>query len=351
MIPEFRNFKLVPHMMYAPGAITQVRKAVEEKAPGPCVFLIDSYFKNSDITNRMGVKSEDLVLFLDTIDEPKTQLIDQLCEDIRAKVKPSAIIGVGGGILMDLAKAVAVLYTNPGKAENYQGWNLVKNPALYKVGVPTISGTGSEVSRTTVLTGPTKKQGINSDFSLFDQIVLDPEIIKSVPNPQRFYTGMDCYIHCVESLCGTFINDFARAFATKALDLCEDVFLGKGTDGDLMMASLMGGFSIVYSEVGVCHSLSYGLSYGLGFHHGEANCIAFQYLDEYYPKHVPQFRAMLDKHRIVLKKNVMKDVSPELLEKMVDVALTMERALHNALGPEWKTLYSREKIKSLYRMM
>ena len=88
--------------------------------------------------------------------------------------------------------------------------------AVYKAGIPTLSGTGAEVSRTTVLTGPTRKLGMNSDFTPFDQIVLDPELIKNAPKNQRFYTGMDCFIHCVESLEGTAINKFSRSYGEKA---------------------------------------------------------------------------------------------------------------------------------------
>ena len=66
-----------------------------------------------------------------------------------------------GGTILDLAKAVSIMLTNEGSSSDYQGWDLVKNPAIYHVGVPTISGTGAEVSRTTVLTGPERKLGIN----------------------------------------------------------------------------------------------------------------------------------------------------------------------------------------------
>jgi 3-deoxy-alpha-D-manno-octulosonate 8-oxidase len=62
---------------------------------------------------------------------------------------------------MDLAKAVALMLANTGSSANYQEWDLIKNPAIYHVGIPTLSGTGAEVSRTTVLSGPDKKLGIN----------------------------------------------------------------------------------------------------------------------------------------------------------------------------------------------
>lgn len=59
---------------------------------------------------------------------------------------PVAIIGMGGGCTLDTAKAISNLLTNGGKAEDYQGWDLVKVPGIYKIGIPTISGTGAESS-------------------------------------------------------------------------------------------------------------------------------------------------------------------------------------------------------------
>ena len=66
--------------------------------------------------------------------------------------KPVAIVGMGGGITMDIAKAVSNLLTNGGKAEEYQGWDLVKKPGIYKIAIPTLSGTGAEATRTCVMT-------------------------------------------------------------------------------------------------------------------------------------------------------------------------------------------------------
>ena len=230
---------------------------------------------------------------------------------------------------------------------------MIKNPAVYHVGIPTLSGTGAEVSRTTVLTGPDKKLGINSDHTVFDQIILDPELISGAPTDQRFYTGMDCYIHCVESLTGTFLNAFSQSYGEKAMALCKEVFLETGPDSDdkLMMASYFGGMSIAYSQVGVCHALSYGLSFVLGIHHGIGNCIAFDTLEEYYPEGVLEFRRMMEKHGIQLPKNLNKGMKNEDLERMVDVAMILEPLWENALGQEWRKIMTRDKIKELYLTM
>jgi len=358
----FRNFKTVSRIVFGRGCFHQLDEILNEKRRDTdafMVFLVDDVFTNSALIDRVPTAGRDLLIFVNVAEEPKTAYVDELTDRVRAYIKsgpdrlPDGVIGIGGGSTMDLAKAVSLMLTNPGSSSEYQGWDLIKNRAIYHVAVPTLSGTGAEVSRTTVLTGPEKKLGINSDYTVFDQIVLDPELTVGVPTDQRFYTGMDCYIHCVESLSGTFLNTFSQSYGEKALDLCREVFLEGGTESDdkLMIASYFGGMSIAYSQVGVCHALSYGLSFVLGFHHGIGNCIAFDQLDEYYPEGVREFRKMMDKNNIKLPQNVTADVETDQLEKMIDVSLVLEPVWENALGTGWKEIMTRDKIKELYLKM
>src|SRR5947207_8050875 len=240
---------------------------------------------------------------------------------------------------MDLAKAVALMMKNPGSSAGYQGWDLVEFPGVYKAGIPTLSGTGAEVSRTTVLTGPEKKLGMNSDFTPFDQIILDPELTANAPVNQRFYTGMDCYIHCIESLTGTYLNEFSKSYGEKALQLCRRVFLRKDewddeSDDQLMMASYAGGMSIAYSQVGVAHAVSYGLSYLLGTKHGIGNCIVMNHLDEYYREGVNEFKRMVDKNKVEIPQHICAGLSNEDFDKMINVSLGMKPLWENALGKD-----------------
>jgi len=118
-----------------------------------------------------------------------------------------------------------------------------------------------------------------------------------------------------------------------------------------MMASFFGGMSIAYSQVGVCHAMSYGLSFVLGIHHGIGNSIAFDYLEEFYPDGVAEFRRMLDKQRIDLPRGVTAGMGEAQLEKMVDVALGLEPLWENALGKEWRMSMTRDRLRDLYRKM
>ena len=356
---KFRNFKMVDYVVYGRGCFDQLAEIIapRRKHGAPMVFLVDHYFNNKPLVQRIPVQGSDRIIFADVTYEPKTTYVDAIARQLREEFgQVSGIVGIGGGSTMDLAKAVSLMMTNEGSSADYQGWDLVKVPGVYKVGIPTLSGTGAEVSRTTVLTGPTRKLGMNSDFTPFDQIVLDPELTKDSPVNQRFYTGMDCYIHCIESLTGTYLNEFSKSYGEKALELCRKVFVEKDKwddecDDQLMMASYAGGMSIAYSQVGVAHAVSYGLSYLLGTKHGIGNCIVFDKLEEYYPEGVKEFKYMVEKNGIDIPQNITKGLTDADFDKMINVSLGMKPLWENALGKDWEKIMTREKLRKLYEQL
>jgi 3-deoxy-alpha-D-manno-octulosonate 8-oxidase len=359
---NYKNFPMVSRVIFGRGSFNQLDEIISPKRQGrnaPFIYFVDDIFKgNHWLTSRINLSYKDKIVYVPTLEEPKTSQIDQLTEDIILEFseRPSGIIGIGGGIILDIAKAVSLMLTNEGESKDYQGWDLIKNAAIYHVGVPTISGTGAEVSRTTILTGPDKKLGINSDYTPFDQVVLDPELTKDVPKDQWFYTGMDCYVHCVESLTGTYLNAFSQSYGEKALQLCKEVFIEEQlpqeeSQDKLMMASWHGGMSIAYSQVGVAHAMSYGLSYLLGVKHGIGNCIVFDHLEEFYPEGVKLFKQMKAKHNIELPKRVCADLDEYQFDTMINVALGLEPLWENALGKNWKQIMTPEKLLSLYQKM
>ncbi|HRE51844.1 MAG TPA: iron-containing alcohol dehydrogenase family protein [Flavitalea sp.] len=356
---KFRNFKMVDYVIYGRGCFNQLGEIIDprRKNGAPMIFLVDHFFEGKPLAGRLPLQGKDKVIFADVTYEPKTSYVDKIANQLKKEFgSVSGIIGIGGGSVMDLAKATSLMMTNTGSSADYQGWDLVKVPGVYKVGIPTLSGTGAEVSRTTVLTGPTRKLGMNSDFTPFDQIVLDPELTAGAPVNQRFYTGMDCYIHCIESLQGTYLNEFSKSYGEKALELCQKVFVHKDgwdeeNDDLLMMASYAGGMSIAYSQVGVAHAVSYGLSYLLGTKHGIGNCIVFDKLEEYYPEGVREFKYMVEKNKIDIPQNITKGLSDADFDTMINVSLGMKPLWENALGKDWEKIMTREKLRALYEKL
>lgn len=358
----FKNFRSVEKCAYGKGSFDKLGEIIAPKrsAEAPnMVFLVDDYFKGKELENRIPLQKGDMIEFIYAGgEEPKTSQIDALRDKIKAQLgTPAGLVGIGGGSLLDIAKATSLMLTNEGSSTQYQGLNLIKKPGVYHVGVPTISGTGAEVSMTAVLTGPEKKLGLKCEWTVFDQIVLDPLLTASVPRNHWFYTGMDCYIHCVESMTGHLKNAFSEAYGYKALDLCKEIFLGENSgqtlenDEKLMVASYMGGLSLTYSEVGICHALSYGLSYVFGTRHGIANCICFNQLEDYYPEGVAEFKEMVAKHQIDIPSNLSDNWTDAEIEKMIDTTLNLSHMWNHALGSDWQNIITRQKVRELYMRM
>ncbi|MFC4094725.1 iron-containing alcohol dehydrogenase family protein [Euzebyella saccharophila] len=354
----FKNFPMVPRVVFGAGCFDQLGDILLSKrkhSEAPFIFLVDDVFEGMELVSRIPLLFNDQIIFISADEEPKTGQVDILVKKIKEEYSdlPSGVVGIGGGTLLDLSKAVSIMLTNKGSATGYQGWDLVGKPSVYHVGIPTISGTGAEVSRTAVLLGPEKKLGINSDYTTFDQVLLDPDLTKGVPKDQWFYTGMDCFIHCVESLEGTFLNAFSQSYGEKAMDLCKEVYLEDLEDSEsrdkLMMASWHGGMSIAYSQVGVAHAMSYGLGFLLGVRHGIGNCLVFQHLEEFYPEGVALFKKMQQKHHIELPTGICSGLTSDDFDKMIQVSLGMEPLWENALGSEWRNIITPEKLESIYR--
>ncbi|MBP8823559.1 MAG: iron-containing alcohol dehydrogenase [Flavobacteriales bacterium] len=357
----FRNFKSVTKTCYGRGSFDRLGEILEPQRSankGFMVFVVDDYFaNNADFKKRLPVKEGDELFFISAEHEPKTSQVDALRDDIlKRRGLPAGIVGIGGGTLMDIAKATALMFTNEGSSVQYQGLNLIKKPGIYHCGVPTISGTGAEVSMTAVLTGPVKKLGLKCDWTVLDQIVLDPDLTATVPQDQWFYTGMDTYIHSVEAITGTKKNTFAEAYSEKALEMCREVYLRRErtdpkSDEMLMVASYMGGLSLTYSEVGVCHALSYGLGKVLDIHHCIANCIAFDKLEDVYGDYVQEFKGMVKHNNIHIPQGLAKDWSEETISAMAEVAYALPHMWDHAFGPDWEKVLDRERIKGWYRRM
>ena len=346
--------------LIAPGALTNLQQVLDSapRPEGPVIYLIDHHFAHGMLARRLPLKGADTVFYLDTTDEPTTDGIDDLVVRFRQGAPAGAIVGIGGGATLDSAKAVSNLLTNGGKAADYQGWDLVPGPGLFKVGVPTLSGTGAEASRTCVMMNPAKnlKLGMNSDHTVFDRLVLDPELTGTVPRNQYFYTGMDTYIHCIESLAGRYRNAFADACSDQALRLCRDIFLGGGMQSPenrekLMVASFLGGSAIGNSYVGLVHPFSAALSMVFHTHHCVGNCIVMNVMDEFYPHQTKEFRGMLELQRISLPAGVCAGLSDQEFKALYDATIVHSKPLANALGESFRDILTFDKVVEIFRRM
>jgi 3-deoxy-alpha-D-manno-octulosonate 8-oxidase len=141
---SFRNFKMVSYVVYGRGSFNQLDDILvpQRKTDAPMIFLVDHFFEGRSLINRIPLRGLDKVIFADVTYEPKTTYVDALAQQLKEEFGTvSGIIGIGGGSTMDLAKAVSLMITNPGSSADYQGWDLVKLPGVYKAGIPTLDNT------------------------------------------------------------------------------------------------------------------------------------------------------------------------------------------------------------------
>ncbi len=351
-----QNSKNVLRYVINNGAINQLPALLaERRCHGSVTFCIDHYFKASGGLGNLPLEAGDEIYWVDTGQEPTTEYLDALASQARKKPLPGTLVAIGGGSSLDTGKALANLLTNPGKSEEYQGWDLLCNPAIYKIGIPTLSGTGAEASRTCVLNNKAKnlKLGMNSDFTLFDQLVLDPTLTATVPRNQYFYTGMDTYIHCLESLNGSHRHAMADSFSRQAIALCREVFHSNDMQSlesreKLMVASYLGGCAIANSFVGLVHPLSAALSMVLGTRHCLANCLVMQTMEDFYPSETEEYLGFLAKQNINLPTAVCSKLNESDLRTCYQATIIHEKPLTNALGTKFRDVLTFNRFCEIF---
>ena len=226
----------------------------------------------------------------DKIDpEPGLKLADKGCK-IATKAQCDCVVGVGGGSAMDVAKAIAILLTNGGKAVDYLGLGRIKKPGVPKIMVPTSSGTGAEVTFTAVFinekTG--SKGGMNGDPLYPDAAILDPELTISLPPHVTAFTGIDALTHALEAYTSTQAHTISEMYSLEAISLIADNLPAAYANGNnlearsaMLMGSLLGGKALATAGVGLVHAMAYPMGGMFGVPHGLANAVLLPYVVEY----------------------------------------------------------------------
>ncbi|MBN2688175.1 MAG: iron-containing alcohol dehydrogenase [Deltaproteobacteria bacterium] len=213
--------------------------------------------------------------------EPPLEMADEASDSARAG-KCDCIVGIGGGSAMDVAKAVAVIVSNKGKAKDYLGLNNIPRPGLPKIMVPTTAGTGSEVTFTSVFirNDLRKKEGMNSPHLYPELALLDPVLTLTVPPAVTATTGVDALCHAIESYWSIQASSLSEMISLEAIGLIAEnlrTCVHNGSDLDarecMLLGSLYAGLGLANAGVTAVHSLSYPLGGRYGIPHGLANTV------------------------------------------------------------------------------
>src|SRR5258706_1487143 len=201
-----------------------------------------------------------------------------------------AVIGFGGGAALDVAKAVALMAVHEGDVLEY-AWDHpkvrpIRNPLPYFVALPTTSGTGSEVGRSSVISDDAThvKKIIFNPVLLAKAVFADPELTLDLPAAVTAATGMDALTHNVESylspeyhpLCDGVALEGVR-IAAHALPIADRYGRNLKARSDMLMSSMMGAIAC-QKDLGAVHSCAHALSTVADLHHGLANGIMIDHV-------------------------------------------------------------------------
>ena len=292
-----------------------VRESAKELAKQGSVCLIVTG-KNSaklcgalqDVTDTLEQNGQKWVLFDEIGQNPK--LTDCMAAAEKAVAAGADfVLGIGGGSALDAAKCIAVLAANPGMTQaQLYAFDWAKAP-LKIVAVGTTAGTGSEVTKVSVITTPDGRKKSFHHEAIFPVLALgDPTYTMSLPPMVTRATMVDVLAHCAESFFSRSANYISRSYAVEGIRLLLPVFrrmAEKGCDNldydtreQLYCASIYGGLAI--NVTGTCfpHTMGYLLTEAFGIPHGTA-CAVFQkdfyeYNREVVPSLVAEFLERID---------------------------------------------------------
>ena len=239
-------------------------------------------------------------IFTEVEPEPSIETV-KLGAKRMEKFQPDVIIALGGGSVMDAAKAMWLYYEHPDtdfEALRQKFFDPSKRVITYPklrgkaklVAIPTTSGTGSEVTAFTVISDKkTNHKYPLADFELTpDVAIIDPQFVMTVPKQVTADTGMDVLTHAIEAYVSVLANDFTDGPALKAIQLVFKYLPMAYHNGEdelarekMHNASTIAGMAFANSFLGINHSLAHALGAEFNIPHGRANAILLPHVIRY----------------------------------------------------------------------
>lgn len=226
-------------------------------------------------------------------DEPTWQQVREGADQM-LEFEPDLIIAVGGGSVMDGAKAMWVVYEHPELTELHMITSASPFPALrnkaHMCCIPTTSGTASEVSRSVVITNEKTgmKHGIGNMEMMPDYAICDPVLTITMPPHITAATGMDALTHAVEAYVSKRANVLADVLAEAAIKMIVEWLPIAYRDGhnmeareNMLVASMIAGMSFTNVSLGITHSISHTLGGHFHLPHGLLNAIVLPYVIDF----------------------------------------------------------------------
>ena len=261
------------------GAVDKLPQVLPQ---GKVLVITDKGLLATGMVDRLCQHIPHAHIFSDIDTEPTTKDLDQALDMFRTGAY-TAVVGIGGGSALDMAKAVAALGNTPMAAAEGLGNHPKSTRDTFSVAIPTTAGTGSESTLNAIFIDSCDgvKKAIVSPACVPDVAVLDPDLVVSLPPSLTASTGIDALCHCVESFISVKANPLSEVWSIRGIHLIEAnlpqaVANPEDTHARLHMlvASYCGGAALAIAGTNAVHALAYPLG-KRGVPHGVANSLLF----------------------------------------------------------------------------
>jgi len=289
---------LSPKLIFGRGKIGEIGKEVLNLLKGkdcknPKVFLVTgkSSLKKSGYLNKINIiltkNGISSYVYDEAVKEPTTEIINY-GKEYAIEKNCQLVIGIGGGSVMDTAKAIAGLVSNGGVVEEYHAGKEFIKPPLPFILIPTTSGTGSEITNNAVIKD--EKRGIKKSIRGLwaNTALLDPELTIPLPKKYTAYSGTDALVQAIESLVSKSANFISDFFAREAIKLLAETLPKVVKDLEnivlrerMMLGSLFDALSFSNSKLGAVHGFAHPIGIKFGIPHGLICGMLLPYVMEY----------------------------------------------------------------------
>ena len=279
------TFRTTPTVVFGRGCLDELPDQVRRIADGPVLIVTDKGLVKAGVVERVtdelargGIHAE---VWDEVQPEPPTTSVDACAEAIR-QANPAVVLGVGGGSAMDTSQIAACVATNGGIAEDWIGVEVLREPGVPTISVPTTAGTASEVTGNAVMVLPDRsnKMTVVSPFIYPRTALIDPALTDSVPAHITAATGMDTFCHAAESFITGRATQHTRQPAADALRRTLEFLPRAVADGSdreardqMSYACLQAGFSLANAGVILVHGLAHAIGARARIPHGVANTV------------------------------------------------------------------------------
>jgi alcohol dehydrogenase len=294
------NFFVKTNLQFGIGAASELPAMIDGYGLKKIMVVYDAGVKAAGIAEKVIAQVEkskaDYIIFDGVIPNPTNEVVEDAAKLAKAE-KVEGFVAVGGGSSIDLTKAVNVLMTNPGSISEYGGMNMVKNPCLPLIAIPTTAGTSSEITNVSALIDTQKviKYVVIDNKIVASDVICDPEFTRTAPPGVTAATGMDAITHAVESYISNMATPLTEYNALKGLSILHKYLPAAVRDGNdmeareqMMLGCVITGFSFSNANLGLVHGIAHTLSAHFGLAHGMANATVLPYVMAYNADSCPE---------------------------------------------------------------